>query len=265
MEKTKITPAILKKLFKPAKHSYKGKNGRLLVIAGSKKYHGAMFLCSVMSAKIVDFLYIHTTKENFSLIKKVRNRLAEFIYIDNKDLKRTVREVDSILIGPGLLPDKKTGNLVCKLLRDNPEKKFLLDAGALRVVDKSLLNENCVITPHRQEFKALFGVQASLESAYEISFTCPAVIILKGPTDYVIQKGKVFYNTTGNAGMTKGGTGDVLAGLMAGLMTKADPLTSAKQAIYANGKAGDNLYKKFKHYYNAIELIPAVQKVLAGK
>lgn len=265
ISKTKITSAVLKKLYKPAKNSYKGKNGRLLIIAGSDKYHGAMFLCSVMAAKIVDFVYIHSTKENFSLIKKVRNRLAEFIYISYIDLKDTIKEVDSILIGPGLLPTKSSKTLVNKILKKYPNKKTLLDAGALRVANHRLLHKNCVITPHKQEFKALFKKTSSLNTAYKISQQCPAVIILKGPVDYVIQNGRIFYNNTGNVGMTKGGTGDILAGLLGALMTKNKPLTAAKQAVYINGLAGDRLYKKNKHYYSATELIPVVQKILAGK
>lgn len=265
MKKVKIASSILKKIYQPAKHSHKGDNGRLLVVAGSVKYHGAMFLCSVMAAKLVDFLYIHTTPANFVLIKKVRDRLAEFIYINKNDLEQTIQEVDSILVGPGMLPDQPTKKLVRKLLINHPEKKTVLDAGALRAVDYKWLHKNCVITPHKQEFKSLFGQEPTIEAAHKISGRCPAVIILKGATDYVLQAGKVFYNITGNAGMTKGGTGDVLAGLLAALLTKQDPLTAAKQAVYINGLAGDRLFKKYKYYYSATELIPTVQKILAGK
>lgn len=265
MRQIKITSSILTKIYQPAKHSHKGDNGRLLVVAGSAKYHGAMFLCSAMAAKLVDFLYIHTTQANFALIKKVREKLAEFIYINQDDLEQTIHEVDSILIGPGVLPDQPTEELVRRLLINHPEKKIVLDAGALRVADHKWLHKNCVITPHKQEFKSLFKQEPVIETAYKISRQCPAVIILKGSTDYVLQGGKIFYNTTGNAGMTKGGTGDVLAGLLAALLTKQYPLTAAKQAVYINGLAGDRLFKKYKYYYSATELIPTVQKILAGK
>ena len=255
----------MKKLFIPDPDSYKGKNGRLLIIAGSKKYHGAAVMSAAMAAKIVDFLYIYTTKSNFDLIKKTREKLAEFIYINDADLDRTTKEADAILVGPGLLPDKKTANLVKKILKNHPDKKILLDAGALRVLNHTELTQNCIITPHKQEFKALFGTDPTVEEAAKISLTCPAVIILKGSIDYVIQDGKIFYNNNGNVGMTKGGTGDVLAGLLSALLTKNDPLTASKQAVFANGKAGDRLYKKYKHFYSATELIPAVQTILATK
>ena len=261
MEKIKISKKILKKLYCPQVDSYKGKNGRLLIVAGSDKYHGAMYLCALMAAKIVDFVYIHASKTNFSLIEKVREKLAEFIYISNKDLPHTIVESDAVLVGPGLLPNRKTGKLVNDLLKNHLDKKILLDAGALRVVDKKLLHKNCIITPHKQEFEALFAEKSSLAAAKRISLECPAVIILKGSTDYVCQNGQVYYNQTGNAGMTKGGTGDVLAGLLAGLLTKSDAIAAAQMAVYINGLAGDRLFKEFGTYYSASELIVQIQKI----
>jgi len=87
--------------------------------------------------------------------------------------------VDSILVGPGMLPDQPTKKLVRKLLINHPEKKTVLDAGALRAVDYKWLHKNCVITPHKQEFKSLFGQEPTIEAAHKISGRCPAVIILK--------------------------------------------------------------------------------------
>ena len=262
MSKIKIDKTILKKIVRPKQKSHKGMNGRLLVVAGSPKYHGAALLCSTMASKIVDFVYVHTTLDNFDIIKKIRPKLSEFVYIDEKDLSRTIRESDAILIGPGVMPSKKTEKMVNDLIRNNSDKKYLLDAGALRVVKKELLNINCVITPHKQEFKSLFGVTETLENAIKVSKKYPAVIILKGKTDFVIQNGKVYYNNTGNVGMTKGGTGDVLAGLLVGLLAKSTPLNAAMQAVYINGLAGDRLYKKVGRFYCAGELIPEVQKIL---
>ncbi|MFH1789472.1 MAG: NAD(P)H-hydrate dehydratase [bacterium] len=265
MERTKINSAILRKLYVPSIESHKGQNGRLLIIAGSRKYHGAFYLCASMASKIVDFVYVHTTKDNFEIIKKMRERLAEFIYINKRDLSATIKESDAILMGPGLTPDANIKKLVNKILKENPHKKILLDAGALRVADIKFLHKKCVLTPHRQEFKALFNIEASMLAAREIAKKIPSIIILKGSTDYIFQNEKCFYNTTGNVGMTKGGTGDVLAGLLAALLTKTDAITAAQQAIYINGLAGDRLYKTKKQYYSASELIPEVQKILANK
>lgn len=260
-----ISHRILTELYHPAPNSHKGDNGRLLIIAGSPKYHGALVLCATMAAKMVDLVYVHTTKDNFALIKKMRERLAEFIYINEKDLGHTIAEVDAILIGPGLEPNASARKLVNGILKKYPQKKILIDAGALRVVDLNLLHENCLVTPHVGEFQAVFDLPATPENATELSRRYPAVIVLKGRTDYICQHGQVWTNTTGNAGMTKGGTGDVLAGLLAALLTKNSPLDSASAAAYLSGRAGEELAKKEGIYYSASELIGVVQTLLRYK
>lgn len=258
----KINTSWFKKLYQPPRQSHKGDNGVLLIIAGSKKYHGSLVLSAMMAAKIADLVYVSTTKENFSIISKLREKLAEFIYVNERELKAIVKKCDALLVGPGLLPDDKIKRLVNHLLRSYPEKKIVLDAGALRVVDLKLLHKNCLLTPHASEFQAVFKKKPGPVNARAISLKYPAVIVLKGWISYVCQKGRVWSNTTGNQGMTKGGTGDVLAGLMAGLLTKNDPLTAAAVATYVNGLAGDALKKKFGFYYSASELIPEVQRIL---
>lgn len=279
-----VTGQILIKLYRPPANSHKGDNGRLLIIAGSKKYHGSLVLCATMAAKIADLVYIHTTPENVKLLQKIRGRLAEFIYINKKELKTTLKEVDAILIGPGLIPNTQTKKLTAWILKNYSQKKMVLDAGALRVLDLKLLNTNCVLTPHLGEFRSLFGnpiqpplgkgrrsalppfqggIQGGLPSFLRsLSLKHPAVIILKGHTTYICQNGQVLYNTTGNAGMTKGGTGDVLAGLIAALLTKNDPLTATAAAVYVNGRAGDKLKKKFGFYYSASELVDENRRIL---
>jgi len=262
---SKITSAILQKRYVPNKDSFKGDNGRLLIIAGSAKYHGAAVLAASIASKIVDFVYIHTTVDNFEIIKKIRPELAEFIYISKADLSRTILESDAILVGPGSLPDKKTANLVNEILNKHQDKKMIIDAGALRVVDLELLHSNCILTPHKQEFESLFNVSANISNAKKMSKKYGSVIVLKGKTDYVVRNDTVYSNITGNAGMTKGGTGDVLAGLIAGILTKNDPMNAGKLGVYVNGRAGDVLYKKVGRYYSASELIPQAQKILGKK
>jgi len=262
----KIDATILKQIYKPASHSHKGQNGRLLIIAGSKKYHGSLVLAATMASKIVDFVYVHTTKDNFAIIKNLRNNLAEFIYINKYDLKNVLKnEADAILIGPGLIPNFKTKRLVHKILKKYPNTKTLLDAGALRVVNKKLLHKNCVITPHVEEFKHLFNITPNLKNLEKVSQEIPCTIILKGKIDYICQNGICFENITGNVGMTKGGTGDVLAGLLVALLTKNDISTATQIATYVCGLAGDKLQEKVGIYYSANELVGEIQKILSNK
>ena len=88
-------------------------------------------------------------------------------------------------------------------------------------------------------------------------------IVLKGPVDVIASpNGKIALNKTGNAGMTKGGTGDVLAGLIAGLYTTNDAYPSAAAGCYVNGEAGDALYKKVGTFYNAEDLTNKIPSIL---
>ena len=87
--------------------------------------------------------------------------------------------------------------------------------------------------------------------------------VLKGPVDYVCSPTECAYNTTGNEGMTKGGTGDVLAGLIAALACKNDLFLAACAGVYFNGLAGDQLYQRVGPFYNASDLcdqVPVVMK-----
>lgn len=261
----KITVQWLKKLYQPPAGSRKGDNGRLLIIAGSREYHGSLTLCAAMAAKIVDLVYLHISPANFGLLRKIRGGLAEFIFTPASYLKKILANADAVLIGPGMLPDSKTKKLVSFILKNYPNKKIILDAGALRVLDLKLLHKNCVLTPHADEFAAVFGEKPTPANARMLSKKYAGVIILKGPISYVCQNGEVFYNTTGNAGMTKGGTGDVLAGIIGGLLCKNDTFVGACAAVYANGLAGDNLKKRFGLYYSASELIPEVQIALSAR
>lgn len=257
-----ITGAVLKKLHHPKAGSHKGDNGRLLLIAGSKKYHGSLALAAAMASKLADLVYVHTTRENFTIIKKLRERLAEFIYISSRDFPPTLKEVDAILMGPGMLPNKATRRLTLRVLKQAAGKPVVLDAAAIRVIKPRELTRYCVVTPHAGEFQALFHCAPTPANVKKMSARYPAVIVLKGPADYIGQGGSLWKALGGNAGMTKGGTGDVLAGLIAALVCKNPPLLAAQAAVYLNKQAGDRLYKKFGFAYSAGELVPEVQKTL---
>jgi len=88
-------------------------------------------------------------------------------------------------------------------------------------------------------------------------------VVLKGQVDYVATpNGDVWENHTGNQGMTKGGTGDVLAGMIAAFFCRNNALTSAAAGGFLNGLAGDQLYKKIGPYFNAEDLVEQIPKTL---
>ena len=264
-----ISKKIIKDLRLPKPASHKRNNGCLLIIAGSKKYFGALLYCLKTASRLVDLVYVLTTKDNQKLIEKLKSKTAEFMPVHSPinghattkqrsaPIHRLMDDIDCILIGPGLGISPRTKNLVRQVLKSG--KKAVLDADALNVLDqkqKKLLSPLHILTPHHREFQRLFKIPANAKNAGAMAKKYQCYIVLKGPTDVIaLPSGKIFLNKTGNAGMTKGGTGDVLAGLIAGVYATNDALIATSAGTYVNGAAGDELYKKVGTFYDAEDLM----------
>ena len=292
MNKSKIDKRILDKLNLPKPGSHKGQNGRLLVVAGSKKYHGSLLYAIKTAAKIVDLVYVLKTKENRGLVEKLKSGTAEFIPVNpswSARWRTTLpssgegNKVDCILIGPGMGKSKRTYKLVEKVLKSGI--RAVLDADALNVMDAKLLKllgPRHILTPHRGEFERMYQKLTNVRKWHKMNerereenfvkqFGC--TVVLKGKVDIVSspspsplpsreRKILIAYNQTGNEGMTKGGTGDVLAGLIAGFYCRNNAFVSAAAGAYINGLAGDELYKKVGPYYNAEDLVEQIPMTL---
>jgi ADP-dependent NAD(P)H-hydrate dehydratase / NAD(P)H-hydrate epimerase len=279
IETQKAINQAFKKLKIAEKNSHKGQNGKLLIIGGSKLFHAASKWSLDIASKIVDMVFYSSVPSNNNLIKQWQNKelnkelnkqaktdFWQGIVIDRKEIEPYLKEADCILLGPGMERGSYTAKLSKRLLTKYPHKKWVIDAGALQMIDPNLLNENCIITPHHQEMKILIKKNKNFDpKKYLASTTC----LLKGQVDQILP-GKNLQQKTikiqgGNAGMTKGGTGDVLAGLLAALYCKNDALTSAIVASYVNKKAGDFLYKKVGPYFNASDLVDTIPQVFWNK
>ena len=103
-----LDQTILNSLSKPNIASHKGQNGRVLVIAGSDKYHGALLLAVRAASRIVDMVYVYSVETNLQLINNLKSEISTFISVSKEDLWKTVDLVDSVLIGPGLEESKQT-------------------------------------------------------------------------------------------------------------------------------------------------------------
>ncbi|MFH0819334.1 MAG: NAD(P)H-hydrate dehydratase [Patescibacteria group bacterium] len=255
----KITGSIIKKIKKPLAKAHKGDNGILTIIAGSKKYHGAPLLAINIASRFVDLVYFYSNAENQKLANKLKLKSSCFINITNEvNLETSLLKSDAILIGSGLEVNKKNKLLINKIIKKNKNKKFILDAGALAIINKINLSHNIIITPHADEYKQLFGKMSPLEVVKKYKIT----LVLKGKTDIVATSKKMYYNTTGNSGMTKGGTGDVLAGLIAALACNNNALLASCAGVYLNGLAGDALKKKVGYFYNADDLLKIIPQFI---
>ncbi|MEA3355331.1 MAG: NAD(P)H-hydrate dehydratase [Patescibacteria group bacterium] len=257
----KFDKKTLKKLYQPKKDSHKGQNGKLLVIGGSELFHSASMWSLEVASKIVDMVFYSSVPINEEIVKKQKERFHDGIVVPKGKLDEYLEEADCVLIGPGMVRGKETEKKTNTLLKKYPKKRWVVDGGALQMMDKKLLNKNMIITPHKKEFKRLFG-NTRIRSVYEMVKEHECTIVLKGKEDIVCGKDGCLINQTGNVGMTKGGTGDVLAGLIAGLYCKNNAFLSASCGVYINGLAGDRLYVMVGRYYNATDLMNEIPKVM---
>lgn len=277
---------ILKKFYIPKAFSHKGQNGKLLVIGGSKLFHAASLWALEIASRIVDMVFYSSVSENNKIVQELKKEFRNGIVIPRTKVEDYIREADCILIGPGLprkegqeKGDDDTQELTEKLLLKYPEKKWVIDGGSLQEMDPEVLlklKTIPILTPHHKEFDMLklksrnTKVKRSIQNSklekqlkvFAKEYNC--VVLLKGETDIVCGPPAftLWRVKGGNAGMTKGGTGDVLAGLTAALYTKNDAFVSAVSGSYINKKAGESLYKRVGFYFNTSDLVKEIPKVM---
>lgn len=304
----------LKNIQLPSSDSHKGQNGKLMIVGGSDLFHAASKWSLDIASKFVDMVFYASVPSNNELVQQAKGEFWNGIVVRREDLENYIEEADCILIGPGMtrseaqtvIPSEieeskidlsttvemtnsvlseedwnsDTEKIVNYLLSKYPQKKWVIDAGALQMVDPSLLNQNCILTPHYRELFMLFekveeknynfgdfepnyGNQNTIEvnkytgraMSEELD---DSTLLIKGKIDGIFTPDEAVLIEGGNAGMTKGGTGDVLAGLVAALYCTHDALTSAVVGSYINKKAGDSLYQKVGPYFNASDLVDEI-------
>jgi NAD(P)H-hydrate epimerase len=270
----------------PQSDSHKGDNGKLLIIGGSNLFHAASRWSLDIASRFVDMVFYSSVPLNNQLITEAKEHFWNGIVIPRTEIEDYIQEADCILIGPGMdrvtkqknktqmsTPTKSewqndTKKIVDYLLANYPNKKWVIDAGALQMLDPHLLNAHCLITPHEKELTRLLkkisaqSLLANKNYNQIVAKLNKSTVLLKGPVDTIMTPKQIFQISGGNAGMTKGGTGDVLAGLAAGLYTNNQILPSTIVASHINKKTGDYLYKEIGPFYNATNLRQAIPTVL---
>jgi hydroxyethylthiazole kinase-like uncharacterized protein yjeF len=266
-----VTSKDLRRLYRPAKDSHKGQNGRLLVIGGSKLFHASAFWAADMASRIVDLVHFSSpAMENNELVRrKAKEKFWNGIVVPWSRVEEYIREDDCIAIGPGMprnegleKGEKPTGEIVNWLFEKFSGKRWVIDGGALQEMNVDLLSKQMIVTPHTGEFRRLFGIDAGLRNAQKMAKKFSCVILLKGVVDVVSDGERCVEVPGGNEGMTKGGTGDVLAGLVGALYCKNDAFLSAAAGSLINKSAGDRLYKKVGPFFNASDLVNEVPVVM---
>lgn len=259
----------LKKLYIPSKSSHKGENGKLMIIAGSVLFHAASLWPLEVASRIVDMVFYCSVSANNEIVQNDKNRFRNGIVVERQNLEDYIKEADCILIGPGLPRgngieegDDDTKELTESLLKKFPEKKWVIDGGSLQVINPDVLPKTSIITPHKKEFETLFLLPPTFDNAKKMAQKYNITILLKGEEDIVCNENTQVLIKGGNQGMTKGGTGDVLAGLTASLYCKNDAFISATSSSFINKKAGEQLYQTMGLYYNASDLALEIPKVM---
>lgn len=243
------------KLRLPSGDSHKGQNGRLLIIGGSQLFHSASLWALEVASRIVDLVHYSSVAENNALVKTA---FRNGIVVPRGDIEAYIEEDDCILIGPGMTRDNETQELTNTLLAKYPKKQWVIDAGALQMMDVSLIPKRAILTPHHGEFAQLFGKAKVTDVAKK--YAC--IVLLKGPKDITSDGTKTEIIEGGNEGMTKGGTGDVLAGLIGALACKNDPFLATVAGSFINKTAGDALYKSVGPFFNASDLAAQIPKTM---
>lgn len=269
----KFTGEDLKKLWKPREDSDGEDNGQVTIIGGSKLFHGAPIFSIKAASRSVDMVFFSSPETELEKIA-AKAQLSSFIWVPWKEVEEYVTKSDVILIGPGLMRyhkensnDKKlefdeagtlTRSVTKYLLQKFPEKRWVIDGGSLQILDKTWIPKNSILTPNNKEFESLFNVQCSMSNVQEMARKYQCVIVGKGAIAYVSDGKTTFEINGGNAGLTKGGTGDTLAGLITGLAAKNPPLLAAAAGSYLLKKTAERLFAKVGYGFNSDDLSESV-------
>jgi len=280
MVRKNLSISIVKK-FIPARKSKsrKGDNGIVLVVGGSYIYHGAPVLSSIAALRCgTDLVYTSVPKINVTPTRAISPNLIVIPLVDQKLTRGAVNKLvgalptnlDSATIGMGLaIQEKNALLLLVKSLLDR-DVRLSLDASALiPEVLPILANKNVVVTPHAGEFKRLFGdfpsdskndrIRLVEKNAKKYGIT----VLLKGQTDVITNGSTTYLYEKKIPAMTVGGTGDVLSGLVAGMLSKnRNPLESAAAATFINGLAGKAVQKKLGLHITSMDLLDEIPTVM---
>ncbi len=266
-----MNPNQIKKLMERKKTAHKGENGYLLIIGGSEDYVGAPALAGLAALRAgCDSVTIAAPEKVAWAINKLTPDLitkkfpgSYFTLKHAKELLKLSEKFDSVLIGNGI--SQKAGRCCQYFLRKSLKPK-VIDADALGSLSFKD-TRNAILTPHHKELEEMIlnshkefllpklknanpkEMAEILQGNLKYFLQNDNVLLVKGPTDIIISRNKIAFNKTGNPGMAKAGTGDILAGLAAGFLAKTkDNFKSAVAAAFLTGYIGDLLLKKKKGY-----------------
>ena len=260
-----ITSALVRRLLpKRKRDGHKGDFGKVYVYGGAVGYTGAPVYSGEAAVRTGSGLvFVGVPEEVYPTVAaRCEAAMAHPIPPSYPELLARLRRCDAVLLGPGL--DPRAERTVCSLLEDL-ELPVVLDAGGINAAAAHIhvltgrratlaapATAPTVVTPHEGEFLRLGGdlSRGREEAAASFARQHGCVLVLKGPGTLVAAPdGRLLRNPTGNCGMAKGGSGDVLAGMVLSLIGQgAPPLDAAICAVWLHGRAGDLCRQELTEY-----------------
>ena len=251
--------------------SNKGTYGRAKIIAGSESMSGAAYLSAIAAYRCgTGIVEVITHENNLQIIKTklpeaIVSDYSEEIYLDSDDMA---------VIGPGLSINKKSGELLEKALKS--KCRLVIDADGLNTISSrrellELLHENVIITPHVKEMSRLTGKNCTeireniVQTAKDFSEKFGCVTVIKDAATVTANRnGEVVINFSGNSGMSTGGSGDVLTGIIIGMISqRLSVYEAACLGVYLHGLAGDIAKDKMSSYgMLASDIVDSIPEIL---
>jgi ADP-dependent NAD(P)H-hydrate dehydratase / NAD(P)H-hydrate epimerase len=248
-----IDKALIKSIYKPrSKFAHKGTYGHAALVCGSYGMMGASVLSSLAclrsgAGKLTSFI----PKCGYTVLQSTVPEAMSFVAGDEFILSAPeIEKYTSIGIGPGMGIYPSHKNLLAEIF-EKVNAPMVIDADALNIIAQNnellkAIPPHSIITPHPKEFEQLFGKSENdferLELAKQRSNELNIYIVLKGHYSFIsTPNGTGYFNSTGNAGMATGGSGDVLTGIITGLLAQGySPPGSSLMGVYLHGLAGDH-------------------------
>lgn len=250
-------PGDVKSSYRRREDAHKGEHGRILIVGGGD-YTGAPALASLAAyAAGADIVTTAVPERIAGIVASyspnliVRKLKGDRISLRNlEEVERLVEKHDVVVAGMGVGENDEFEEFVAEILKSF--KKAVLDAqGIVSEIPESC---ECIITPHVGEFRRVFGDADVMEAARKAG----CVILLKGKEDKITDGRRLKVNFSGNAGMTVGGTGDVLAGVCAALLCSDDAFHAACSAAFVTGLAGDMCLEEKGYNFTAMDVVEAL-------
>ncbi len=252
--------------------THKGQNGRILIVGGNEIFHGAPTLAGLgAECTGADLLFLFVPTKHAPIIRQASLNfiVQEFSgdFLSPKDVPLIMKEsehCDVLLIGNGLGTRRESQEALLSILK-KVQIPIVVDADGLIPDIRNIKTKHPLIrTPHDREFGRIFGISATSENVSKMAKKHHCFILKKGPTDFIAGPAEEWHeNKTGTPQMTVGGSGDALAGIVAGFIGQhLEPFEALKSASFLWGKCGEYLAKSQYSMTakNLIEAFPMVAR-----